>query len=209
MSALPPFERSVFLNVPFDDGYRRILRALVFAVFDCGFVPRAASERDDSAEIRFNKIRDIIGASKYGIHDISRTSLDSKHRLPRFNMPLELGVFLGALHFGGGRHRTKRALILDRERYRYQKFCSDIAGQDIRAHGGSPEGAIAAVRDWLHTTPETRGQVIPSGSYLVRRFEIFKRQLPSQCKELSLDPGELSFSDYCVLVVGWLRKNPR
>ena len=209
MSAPPPYERSVFLNVPFDGGYRRMLRALVFAVFDCGFVPRAASERDDSAEIRFHKIRDIIGASKYCIHDISRTSPDSKNRLPRFNMPLELGMFLGALHFGGKPHGSKWALILDRDRYRYQKFCSDISGQDIRAHNGSPSIAIGAVRDWLHTTPESKGKVIPSGSYLVRRFETFKRQLPRQCRELSLDPRELSFSDYCVLVVGWLKENPR
>ena len=123
-------------------------------------------------------------------------------------MPLELGVFLGALHFGGDPHTNKRALILDRDGYRYQKFCSDIAGQDILAHNGSPAGAITAVRNWLHTTPEAKGEVIPSGSFLVRRFETFRAQLPSQCDELNLDPRELSFLDFRVLVVGWLKKNP-
>jgi hypothetical protein len=42
----------------------------------------------------------------------------------------------------------------------------------------------------------------------VRRYEAYRVQLPSQCKGLNLDPSELSFSDYCVLVVGWLKKNP-
>jgi len=32
-------------------------------------------------------------------HDISRTELN-EHSLPRFNMPLELGLFLGASRFG-------------------------------------------------------------------------------------------------------------
>jgi hypothetical protein len=185
-----------------------MLRALVFAVSDCGFVPRAASGREDSAEVRFYKIRDIIRTSKYGVHDISRAGLDTTTRLARFNMPLELGVFLGALHFGGEPHTQKNALILDRERYRYQKFCSDIAGQDIRAHNGSPASAITAIRNWLHTTPETEGVIIPSGSFLVRRYEAFKAQLPSQCTGVNLDPSELSFLDVHVLVVGWLKKNP-
>ncbi len=49
--------------------------------------------------------------------------------LPRFNMPLELGIFLGAKRFGSQKQKQKNGLILDREKYRYQSFCSDIAGQ--------------------------------------------------------------------------------
>ena len=40
--------------------------------------------------------------------------------------------------------------MLDREPYRYQAFLSDIAGQDIAAHGGEPVRAIGAVREfWI------------------------------------------------------------
>ena len=45
-------------------------------------------------------ICDIIKASRFGIHDVSRTESDKASALPRFNMPLELGFFLGARAFG-------------------------------------------------------------------------------------------------------------
>ncbi|HEX2080054.1 MAG TPA: hypothetical protein VHG08_20210 [Longimicrobium sp.] len=66
-------------------------------------------------------------------------------------MPLELGLFLGAQEYGSGAQRRKRSLVLDTEPYRYQKLCSDIAGQDVRAHGDDPRRVIAAVRAMLST----------------------------------------------------------
>ena len=60
-------------------------------------------------------------------------------------MPLELGLFLGAKRFGGTDQRSKKALVLDREPYRYQTFISDIAGKDIHAHGGDVVALIGEV----------------------------------------------------------------
>src|ERR1700738_4627256 len=120
----------VFINVPFDRSYLKLFHALVFTVHECGFVSRCALESDDGSEIRISKLYKIISDCSLGIHDLSRTTLDRVNRLPRFNMPLELGVYLGAKHFGDETHRRKSALILERERYRYQKYCSDLAGQD-------------------------------------------------------------------------------
>ena len=77
-------------------------------------------------------------------------------------MPLELGLFLGAKAFGSLSQQTKRCIVLDEHPYRYQKYCSDIAGQDIRAHGAKPHIAIEIVRNWLSTTDAARGTVIPS-----------------------------------------------
>ena len=89
----------------------------------------------------------IIEKCRLGIHDISRTELDSEHGLSRFNMPLELGLFLGAKRFGPGKQKTKKCLILDRESFRYQKFCSDLAGYDPRSHSNDHRLAIREVRD--------------------------------------------------------------
>ena len=51
---------------------------------------------------------------------------------PELSVSLELGLFLGAKAFSAeDKQRDKRCLILDVEPYRYQKFISDIAGQDI------------------------------------------------------------------------------
>jgi hypothetical protein len=197
---------SVFLNVPFDKKYARLFDALVFAVHDCGFIARSALEVDDSGQARVLKILDIIEQSEYGIHDISRAGIDKQTGLARFNMPLELGFFLGAVRYGTAKQRQKRCLVLDRERYRYRNFCSDIAGQDIRAHNDQPRDAIRAVRDWL-STHRTAVQM-PGGKAIFDRYERFRAQLAVQAADVHLEVEELTFGDYTKLVVGWLTKNP-
>ena len=198
----PEYARNVFINCPFDGEYLPIFRAVVFTVSVCGFVPRCSLEHDDASQVRLEKIYRLIGSSAFGIHDISRTELDGENQLPRFNMPLELGFFLGAKQFGSGRHGSKRCLILDRDRYRFQKFISDIAGQDIKAHGNSPEMVIRTVRDWLRSAA---GQgKIPGGSHLWDRYQKFTRALPGMCKDAYLVPAHLTFADLYQLVLDWM-----
>jgi hypothetical protein len=200
--------QQVFLNVPFDTRYRKLLHALVFAVHECGLVARCASERDDSAEVRVEKLYAIIRESDFGIHDLSRTGLDREHGLPRFNMPFELGLFLGARRYGGPAQRRKSCLILDRDRYRFQIFCSDIAGQDIRAHGNEVERALTAVRNWLQANLPS-SHALPSPSTLRDRYVEFRRQLPLMCQTTGLRPSELTFLDYQRLVEAWIAVNAR
>ena len=95
------YKNSVFLNVPFDPKYKRLFEAAIFAIYDCGIIARSAKEDEDSSEPRVEKIYELLQESKYGLHDISCVTLDTKNRLPRFNMPLELGVWLGAQRYGG------------------------------------------------------------------------------------------------------------
>lgn len=205
--AATPYDYNVFVNCPFDDDYAPLFDAIVFAVHDCGFVARCALEVDNSAQVRIDKLFDIVSECRYGVHDISRTELDSVNGLPRFNMPLELGMFLGARRFGRGRQRDKACLVLDRERYRYQKFCSDIAGQDIKSHDGDVRKAVRVVRDWLRSAPSTREVRLPSGKKIFERYEAFLADLPDLCEELDLEPDELIYNDYTTLVVEWLRKH--
>jgi hypothetical protein len=143
------YETSVFISCPFDAAYQQLFRAIVFTVIHCGFRARCALEIDDSGDVRIDKIFSIIEECGLGVHDLSRTELDRHTRLPRFNMPLELGMFLGARRFGPDRQRRKRCLVLDRTQHRFQKFISDISGQDIKAHKRNEFIAITQVRDWL------------------------------------------------------------
>jgi hypothetical protein len=200
------YEKSVFLNVPFDDHYASLSDALVFSIHDCGFLARSAIEVNDSGQARVLKILDIIEQSKFGIHDVSRAGIDPTTGLARFNMPLELGFFLGAQRYGTAKHRQKRCLVLDREPYRYRDFCSDIAGQDVRAHHDDPRDAIRAVRDWL-STHRTTAQ-LPGGRAIFDRYELFRAQREVQAAKLHLDTTELTFGDYTMLVTGWLTENP-
>lgn len=90
----------VFINCPFDVEYAPSFHALIFTIFACGFRPRSARELDDGGQTRIDKLYDLIECCRYGIHDLSRTELDDANALPRFNMPLELGIFLGAKRYG-------------------------------------------------------------------------------------------------------------
>lgn len=201
------YDYDVFINCPFDPEYRQMLDALVFVVHDCGFQARCALEIDDSGRVRIENIVELIRECRYGIHDISRTELDRSNNLPRFNMPLELGLFLGATRFGSPKQRRKRSLILDREPYRYQKFISDIAGQDIKSHDNDPETAIRQVRNWLSNSPTMADVLIPGARRMVERYGLFRQELPELCRRSQLDPDDLIFNDYTTCVAEWLKEN--
>src|SRR5438874_5665107 len=196
---------SVFINCPFDKEYQPLFDAIVFCVAACGFVPRSALEMTDAAEVRIENICRLIAQRHHSIHEISRTEVeDQPYHLPRFNMPLELGIFLGAKRFGG-RSSQRRCLIMDRAPYRYQRFISDIAGQDIRSHENSPRKAIRRVRDWLQSAPGKAA--IPGGAMIWRKYRQFQRELPVIAEEADLDPEELTFIDYLQLVINWLKEH--
>lgn len=197
---------NVFINCPFDNQYLELRNALAFAIFDCGYIPRCALEEDDGGSVRVEKIRQIIKQSKFGIHDLSCTELDPINELPRFNMPLELGVFLGAKFFGSKIHQGKNCLIFDKEQYRYQKFISDIAGQDIRAHDSRPEELIKHVRNWLNDANKN-GVTIPGGKKIFERFKLFENELPTMCSLTSIGIEELTYNDYNNFIELWLREN--
>jgi len=197
------YNENVFINCPFDTEYKPLFNAIVFAVFDCGFIVRCALEEEDASQIRLEKIYGIIADCRYAIHDISRTELDTKSGLPRFNVPLELGLFLSAKKFGSGAQRKKKCLILDREPQRYQRFISDISGQDVQAHNNDPEAVISIVRNWLRTAS---GRVtIPGGTTICEHHQMFMSDLPAMCRQLHLNPSELIFNDYAWLVSEWLK----
>ena len=206
---MPDYGESVFVNCPFDDAYTPLFRALVFAVHDSGFVARCALESDNGGEVRIQKIARIIRECQHGIHDISRTDPDPNIGLPRFNMPLELGMFLGAQLTGTGRQKQKNCLVLDVERWRYRNFCSDIAGQDIKAHGGSPERALESVRNWLGAFSVARGMgTIPSPTKMRQRYLQFNEQLAAQCAGVHLDPESLEFPELRTMIEEWVDQNP-
>lgn len=200
------YERSVFVNCPFDDEYQPLFRALVFTIHQCGLWARCALEAEDSGEERIRKIKRIIRECRYGIHDISRVELDAANQLPRFNMPLELGLFLGAQEYGTGEQARKRSLVLDTERFRYQKFCSDIAGQDIRAHDGDPVKVIAAVRAMLSTALEGRAR-LPGPHVIRKRLAAFSAELSAVSRRMHVRVAELQFAELRVLVEEWLTAN--
>jgi len=199
------YSKSVFINCPFDKEYTPLFQAIVFTVFDTGFIPRCSLEIDDASIVRFSKLLRLISSCQYGIHDISRVQLDRVSKLPRFNMPLELGIFLAAKAFGNSRQKRKVCLILDTYPYRYQVYISDIAGQDPHGHSDNCRRAVSIVRNWLATSSRTR---IPGGDAIWRRYQKFLKALPAILDAAQLKPNDVSFADYSRIVSAWLKNNP-
>lgn len=195
------YHRNVFVNCPFDTTYGDIFNAIVFTVHRCGFVLRCAKEFSDSDSIRIHNIVSLIEKSKYAIHDLSRVTLSETANLPRFNMPLELGISLGSAYFGTKIHREKKYIIIESEQFRFKQFISDLSGQDIQSHEGDPLKAIKCIRNWLsNKTADT----VPSPSILIDEYNEFVEILPELCAENKWLVQELTFNEYSALVTNWL-----
>jgi hypothetical protein len=143
------FDRSVFINCPFDADYEPILKALLFCVMRFGLKPRIATETSNAGETRIAKIERLILDSKFSIHDLSRCQALAAGEHYRMNMPFELGMDFASARFGPGALRTKQLLVLEEQPYRYQAAISDLAGMDIVHHEGKPDLAMKKVRNWL------------------------------------------------------------
>jgi len=195
-------ERAVFINCPFSLDYQQHFRAIVFTVIRSGFRARSALEADDASENRFSKICSIISKCRYAIHDISKTESDPGSGLPRFNMPLELGVFLGAKKYGSLAQRRKKCIIFDRKPFRYQKFISDLAGQDIHSHDGKISKLVTETASWLRD--EAQDPIVPGGQEIFREFNRFTRALPKVCKLRRLAPEEITYQDYRHAAATWI-----
>jgi len=72
------FSRRVFINCPFDNDYRPLLMAAIFTVQYMGMEPMLALDSQDSGEVRFHKIVELIRTCQFGIHDLSRCTAQKK-----------------------------------------------------------------------------------------------------------------------------------
>ena len=148
---MPSFDRSVFVNCPYDGPYYRLLRPLLFTIIYLGLKPRIALERFDSGEQRIDKIVELIRSSKYAIHDLSRTQASKKDEFYRLNMALELGIDAGCRLFKPGKWSDKKYLILVGEKHKYQAAISDLSGSDVAVHRNDPEEIVLEARNWLNS----------------------------------------------------------
>jgi len=177
------YARRVFINCPFDQAYKPLFDAVLFAVEQLGFEARHALW-DDSEAIRLQRIGQEIEKSKFSIHDISRVALSGNLQLPRFNMPFEAGMAYER-HRQTRAHQKHHVLLVDRKPYRYQASISDLAGLDFGIHHNKAEEIVACVRRFLRNKS---GMDMMGETKVMRRFSIFQLQLlkAAHAKHLSV-----------------------
>lgn len=196
---------NVFVNCPFDDDYKPLFEALIFAITACGYRVRCALEENNSGDIRFDKLCRLIHDSDRSVHDLSRVELGGQG-LPRFNMPFEYGLFLGASRFGGKRHRAKTALAMIAEPYELPIYLSDVAGSDPFPHHAQTIEVVRVVRIYLGARPD--GGVLPGASHIHDTFTKFKSELPKLAAALKIAEDEIDplrdYRDYLSLLTEYL-----
>ncbi len=194
------YDVNVFINCPFDKPYEPLFRAMVFTIFSCGYIPHCAKEESNQNQ-RFQRIISLVGECRYGIHDLSRIELD---KMPRNNMPLELGLFIGCQQFGTTYDYDKEYLVLDSDAHRYNQHTSDIKADDAAYHKNDPNQMIKQVRDWLASRLyRDKTYPIPGAVALTESYKLFKKEAPAKCRESDLNFKHLLFNEFSAVVSNW------
>jgi hypothetical protein len=177
----------------------------MFTALYCNILPRCTREYANVADYRLDNIVKLIQECRYGIHDLSFVELDEKSNLPRQNMPFELGLFMGAIKFGGEDHKTKSFVMLDNIEHDSKKALSDLAGKDPNFHERNLQKAITAVRDWLAT--EVKADFLHSGKLIYESYNRFVFDLPALALRFRQDADNLIYIDRLRLMNSWLAEN--
>ena len=135
----PPDPNAVFLNIPYDQEFNSLYIAYIVGLYQLGLVPHLASEIP-GGERRLDRIFALIKGCRYSIHDLSRIELGTAPlAVPRFNMPLELGMTVTWANLNPSHHTWT---VWESEPYRLQRSASDLNGSDPYIHNGTAEGVL-------------------------------------------------------------------
>jgi hypothetical protein len=130
------------LNIPYDAGFEDLFLAYIVGLTQLGLVMNVALAVPNQG--RLETIIELIEKSDFSIHDLSRVEL--AHGLPRFNMPVELGLALYRSRITRGKHRI---FLFDRKPYQAQRSASDVNGIDPQIHNGTVRGLMSGLRNIL------------------------------------------------------------
>lgn len=143
-SSAPDF--TVFLNFPFDKGYRPLFLALIAGLVALNREPHCVLEIPSGGQNRLDRIYGLIERCGASIHDLSRVRLSGPLRVPRFNMPFELG-----LAYSIARRQAHSFFVLEERSYRLQASLSDLNGHDPHVHEGTQDGILRCLLDCFIT----------------------------------------------------------
>lgn len=200
--------KNVFINCPYDNEYKTTLLAVVFTVKVLKFQPRLALESGDSGAARIHRILNLIKQCRYAIHDLSRLRARRAGELFRLNMPFELGLDIGCREFGASKLRSKKCLVLERERRSITSALSDLSNSDVATHEGEPEKAVRCVRNWLVQEAGARGE---SGTGIWYKFNDFVANLDKSLQRAGFkkaDIDTLTLPEYLRHATEWIKRHP-
>jgi len=183
--------RSVFLNIPYDEQFSNLCLAYICGVACFGLVPRATLEIPGSR--RLDRIIALIQSCPFSLHDLSRVQLDRvKPRTPRFNIPFELGLAIAKDRLSVDGHSW---YVFEAMNRRPEKSLSDLAGTDVYIHGGTVRGVLRELSNAF-----IREERQPSLAQMYGVYRYVRKELPSILRASgseSIFDGARTFRDVC------------
>lgn len=213
MATQASYDRSVFINCPFDEQYKPLLHATLFTIHDCGFVARIALEDVGGREARLAKICRLVEQSRWSIHDLSRVQSSGKQRLPRFNMPFECGLAYGAMRFGPQGQSRRDMLVMAAVPFQDKATISDLSGIDPSYHENSIPKLVGAIRRFL--AAKSPAGTVRGAAAINTRLLRFEQRLPQAVRAVanSVSYAEIKSFDYLndwlYLATDWMQANSR
>jgi hypothetical protein len=123
--------------------------ALIAGVVGVGLNPKCVVQLPANAT-RLDRLRQLIASCRYSIHDLSAVEITARpFRVPRFNMPFELGLAVG-IQLEGNAHECR---VMEAIPHRLDQSLSDLRGFDAYIHNGTADGVIDAVRNMFAGIP--------------------------------------------------------
>ena len=157
---------SVFLNIPYDVAFENLYLAYIVGLTQLGLAINAALAVPSQG--RLTTIIELIDESDFSIHDLSRVEVS--RGVPRFNMPVELGLALYRSHITNGQHRV---FIFERKQYRAQRSTSDVNGIDPQIHNGTVRGLMGGLRNIFR-----QPQDVTTVPEMIASYRAVKQRIP-------------------------------
>lgn len=158
---------SVFLNIPYDAGFEDLYLGYIVGLSQLGL--RINVTLAVPSQGRLDTIISLVEKSNFSIHDLSRIELSNG--IPRFNMPVELGIALYRSSVTKGKHRV---YIFESKPYRAQRSTSDVNGIDPHIHHGRPQELMIALRNLFRQPGDVT--TVPE---MLRSYHAVKKRLPA------------------------------
>lgn len=148
---LLPVPEAVFLNIPYDHAYEGKFVTLVAGLVGLGRKPRCVLEIPDGGQGRLARIVRLIRRCSASINDVSRVQVSGPLRVPRFNMPFELGLACAVAKLAG----SHRYFVFEEVSHRIEHSLNDLNGHDPQIHQGTQVGILNALLNCFATRGAT------------------------------------------------------
>jgi hypothetical protein len=180
------------MNHAFGPTSEYLYLAFIAGIVSVGLNPRSVVQLPANRS-RLDRLFPLIAECAYSLHDLSYVTLSrTRFRVPRFNMPFELGLAVAVSLQYPDRHQV---MLFDAVRYRLAQSLSDVGGFDAYIHRGRGDGVLEGVLDVFTAVPDRPLDAVSDLRWVCRNLGRFRRE------QLARTPDVFTAHPFAALVL--------